>query len=294
MLLLLTLASLAGGCALPRSEAGLHQVITQEIGKPRVGIPQYRCTIGAHRGSSVDFLENTLDAFKAADTNDKYAFIEFDVQYTKDRKMVVFHDRRLLRLFGSLRSVGSSTYAELVEATKGEVCLYTDAMAVLRKRLNIEIKSQGDDEEDRQLADELISDLRQRRRTGSVMISSISPDVLRYINETYPDIPTGKIYWLTRSTYLHLDSLTEGLYGDFEKTQADYLMLHVSNLRNIERLLALKPDGKTIMFWDFEDNMFLVHKDLSDRLWGTSAIKNWFQQMRYGLNKPPLSEESGN
>jgi len=246
----LALAILAVGCALPRHEVGLHEVIQNEMGRPNPEVPEYRCTMGAHRGSSVDFTENTLDAFKAAEADDKYAFIEFDVQYSRDGHIVVFHDRRLLRLFGSLRSVGNSTYAELVEATHGEVCTYEEAMAVVSKRLNIEIKSQGDDEEDRRLADELILDLRQRRRLKQVMISSISAEVIRYINATYPDIPTGKIYWLTRSTYLHLDSLTRGLYKDLEDCQADYLMLHVSNLRNIQRLLDLKPADKTITFWE--------------------------------------------
>jgi hypothetical protein len=49
----------------------------------------------------------------------------------------------------------------------------------------------------------------------------------------------------------------------------------------------LKPSGKTIIFWDFKDNMFLVHKDLSDRVWGDSGFKNWLKQMRYGFLHPP-------
>ena len=30
------------------------------------------------------------------------------------------------------------------------------------------------------------------------------------------------------------------------------------------------------MFWDFDDTMYLVHKDISDRLWGDSGIRHFF------------------
>ena len=73
------------------------------------------------------------------------------------------------------------------------------------------------------------------------------------------------------------------LYGQFAASQADYLLLHVANLRNIEDLVKLKPPGKTIVFWDFDDRMYLVHKDLSDRLWGTGALSEFGRRLRYHL-----------
>ena len=45
--------------------------------------------IGAHRGNSQDYIENTLSALKSAAEEPKYAFIEFDVQYTKDKKIII-------------------------------------------------------------------------------------------------------------------------------------------------------------------------------------------------------------
>jgi glycerophosphoryl diester phosphodiesterase len=287
MLVAVVLAQCAVGCALPRHEIGLDKVLEQELGRSNANVPAYRCTVGAHRGSSVEHMENTLKALKAAEASSKYAFVEFDVQYSADNRIVVFHDLRLWRLFNSLATIGNTAFEELRTLTGGEVCAYEDAMRVMHKRLNIEIKSQGDDEEDARLADELIADLRKRGRLKDVMVSSISSDVIRYISTKYPEVPTGKIYWLTRSTYLHFDALTESLYEEMNEIDADYLMLHVSNLRNIERLLALKPVNKTIIFWDFQDNMFLVHKDSSDRLWGQSRFGNGWNQMRYGFMQPP-------
>lgn len=271
------------GCAVPSYIISLDKVIKQKLGKNRTSIYGYKCTIGAHRGSSVMYRENTLAALKAAEENSKYAFVEFDVQYSKDNKIVVFHDRRLLRLFGSLKSIGETTFAELSNITNGEIAAYSDIMNVLKKKINIEIKSQGDLEEDMRLADEIITDVQIRKRSQDVLISSISKDVIKYINRNYPEIPTGEIFWLTSSTYLPFDSLTKKLYNDFSDSQADYLMLYVANLRNIEALLKFKPIGKTIVFWDFDDKMYIVHKDFSDHLWGDSDVKAFFQFMQYKL-----------
>lgn len=276
-------ALLTAGCAIPGYTISLDKVIKRELGKNRASIYGYRCTTGAHRGSSVEYKENTLAALKAAEKNNKYAFIEFDVQYSKDNKIVVFHDKRLLRLFGSLKSIGETTFAELSNLTNGEIAAYNDVMDVLQKKINIEIKSQGDLEEDRRLADEIITDIQIRKRCNDVLISSISQDAIKYINRKYPEIPTGQIFWLTSSTYLPFDRLTKKLYKDFGDSQADYLMLYVANLRNIEDLLKFKPKGKTIVFWDFDDKMYIVHKDFSDRLWGDSVIKAFFQFMKYKL-----------
>ena len=202
------------GCASP-SSTRLTRVIRDEVGQSRHDIPDYRCTIGAHRGASVEHLENTLAALKAAQNNPKYAFVEFDIQYTADERIVLFHDIRMTRVFGNVRSVGKSTYEELLKAADGDIALYEEAVDVVRKRMNIEIKSQGDEEEDARLADFIIAELRRRGRADDVMISSISPAVIRYINRKYPEWPTGEIYWITSSTFLPFDVLSEGLSESF-------------------------------------------------------------------------------
>lgn len=267
-------------CTSPRHTARLGDVLEHELGRTDKTIAGYRCTLGAHRGASVVHRENTLAALMAAERDPSYAFVEFDVQYTRDNQIVVFHDLTVLRLYGKVRSIGNETYKDLVELTDGEIATYAEVMDVLTKKLNIEIKSQGDPLEDQRLADEVIADLRARRRSREVMISSISSDVIAYIKEAHPDIKTGQIHWLTSSTYLHLDVLTELLYKKLLTTQADYLMLHVANLRNLESLLELKPDDTTIMFWDFDDRMYLVHKDPGDRLWGRGLVSDELRVMR--------------
>lgn len=275
-----TIIFLFSGCSVYRSSMSLDQVLEVE-GKPRRSIYGYRCTVGAHRGASEDFLENTISALMAANNDPQYAFIEFDVQYSKDERIVVFHDKSLLRLFGNLRKISNTDFDKLRDVTKGEIVEYKDVLDVVDKKINIEIKSHGDILMDRKLVDEIVADLRSRMREQDVMLSSISSDVIDYIGAAYPDIPTGQIFWLTSSTYLPFDGLTKSLYSDIIRTQADYLLLHVANLRNIDDLLKLKPKDKTIGFWDFDDKMYIVHKDSSDRLWGESRMKAFSKSLLF-------------
>jgi glycerophosphoryl diester phosphodiesterase len=280
--MIFSFVSIVSGCSLPPYLTSLDDILHKEgiFKRKRYG---YRCTAGAHRGASEEHKENTRTALMAAEENSKYAFIEFDVQFSKDSRIVVFHDKRMLRLYGSLGTIGSQTFAELYKITDGEITAYDEVIGRLKKKLNIEIKSQGDIEEDKRLADEIIADIRARNRDKDVLLSSISGDIIKYVNQNYPDIPTGQVFWLTSSTFLHIESLTKRLYEEINATQADYLMLHVANLHNIEDLLNFKPRGKTIVFWDFDDTMYIVHKDLSDRLWGNSGIKTFLNFLHYRL-----------
>jgi glycerophosphoryl diester phosphodiesterase len=265
---------------MPPYQTSLDQILEQEGINSRVRYG-YRCTAGAHRGSSEEHRENTMAALLAADHNSKYAFIEFDVQYSKDGRIVVFHDKRMLRLYGNLSAIGDMAFAELSKITHGEIAAYDEVIGKLSKKINIEIKSQGDLLEDKRLVDEIIADIQIRNRKNDVLISSISADVIKYVNQNYADIATGQILWLTTSTFLRFEGLTKKLYEEIGATQADYLMLHVANLHNIEDLLKFKPRGKTIVFWDFDDTMYIVHKDMSDRLWGDSAIKEFGKVLQY-------------
>ena len=277
---------LLSGCATRQYTTGLNAVLTQELGENHKGFPKTRCSRGAHRGDSGFYLENSARAIRSARQNPHYAFIEFDVQYSADGRAIVFHDPNLLRVFGRLNKVEKSTYDELRELSDGRIASYEEIMDLAEgKSLNIEVKSQGDEEADRRLVDLIVADVKEREIEDHVMISSISEPAIKYTKEHYPEIATGQIFFLKASTYMHFDFLTAGLYRQLEESQADYLMLHVSNLHNIEDLLRLKPEGKTIMFWSFDNTMYVVHKDSSDRLWGRSGFKTFVDGLGYKMRR---------
>ena len=66
----------------------------------------------AHRGLfNRNYPENSLGAFENAVKNN--FGIELDVQFTKDKKVVVFHDDNLKRMTKDKRNVNELTYKEL-------------------------------------------------------------------------------------------------------------------------------------------------------------------------------------
>ena len=88
----------------------------------------------AHRGlHGGEIPENSLAAFRAA--REKGAGVELDVQFTKDGKLVVFHDRTLLRMCGVDRPVAACTYEEVrtcsLAGTSERIPLLEEVLPVL-------------------------------------------------------------------------------------------------------------------------------------------------------------------
>ena len=258
----LLLSIILAGCVVVRGTVDQCTAVIE------VGRNIYRCTAGAHRGDSSLYTENSPEAIRSARSNPDYAFIEFDVQYSADKIPVVLHDTNLLRTFGHLNKVKKTTFTQLQKLSGGEIATL-DAILDLAagKCINIEIKSQGDDAEDRQLIDDVVKNIHQRGIAKQVLLSSISEEAVAYSKKRYPTLNVGQVCFLEASAWLPFDALTEKLYS----SPADYIMLHRTNLKNIRDLIKLKPADKTLVFWDFSDTMYIVHKDPTDRLWDNST-----------------------
>ncbi len=69
--------------------------------------------IWAHRGCSMNYPENTIQAFLAAARLPGITGIELDVQFTKDRQIVVFHDENVSRVTNGSKNVCDYTLEEL-------------------------------------------------------------------------------------------------------------------------------------------------------------------------------------
>ena len=68
----------------------------------------------AHRGAGLELQEDTLPALELAAKYGAYA-VECDPRYTKDGKLVIYHDNDLMRLAGSPAKVSEITLAEMRE-----------------------------------------------------------------------------------------------------------------------------------------------------------------------------------
>lgn len=74
--------------------------------------------IGAHRGASAYRPENTMSSFKKA-LQLKTDMLELDVQLTKDKKVIVFHDFTLERITNLQGMVKDYSYEELKNVDVG-------------------------------------------------------------------------------------------------------------------------------------------------------------------------------
>ncbi|HHT63427.1 MAG TPA: hypothetical protein GXZ75_07095 [Clostridia bacterium] len=107
-------------------------------------------TFIAHRGihDNKNIFENTIPAF--AEAIKKGYIIELDVSMTKDKKLVVFHDKKLKRLFGIDSYLIDTSYEELAELnfpnTNEKIPQFSDVLSFVDGQvpLLIEIKNEGE------------------------------------------------------------------------------------------------------------------------------------------------------
>ncbi|MBT3404672.1 hypothetical protein HN832_02935 [archaeon] len=235
------------------------------LSTPAISEVSANVVYGAHRGASLEHKENTLDAFEEALDNSKYKFIEFDVTYTKDGEKVVIHQNNIFRRPKNGAVVRDLTYEELQEKFEFHIPTYEEVMDLIAggKPLDIEIKTTGDVEKDNELVESIIEDCEARGILNQIMISSISEDVVNYIEEKYPEIKTGKIYWVTLTSLLPWENICEEVYD----TPADYVLLHGHNVHNFEILMECKPEDKTLMIWYFTDEVYIIQDKAGCNFW---------------------------
>lgn len=150
----------------------------------------------AHRGlyaADQSVPENSLPAFAAA-VSEGYG-VELDVQLTRDKRIVVFHDDTLLRACGADARVDAFTYAEILErmrlfGTEERIPLFDEVLSVLDGRIPVivELKSGGDKFGlcERTLA-------RLREYDGPFCVESFDPFIVRWFRRNAPDFLRGQL-----------------------------------------------------------------------------------------------------
>lgn len=163
-----------------------------------VGRPDYTPLMDhyyAHRGlhdNKTDAPENSMKAFRKA--VDAGYGIELDVQLTKDRIPVVFHDESLKRVCGVDGNVRDYTYEELQQfslcGSKERIPLFSEFLKLVDGKvpLIIEIKIHEDYKTVCQTADELI-----RGYKGDYCIESFNPLAVKWYKEHRPQVIRGQL-----------------------------------------------------------------------------------------------------
>lgn len=149
----------------------------------------------AHRGLYGNGIpENSLSAFRSAFRKGGIG-AELDVQMTKDKQLVVFHDWDLKRMCGIDGSLSDFTYEELhalsLQDTKEKIPLFADALRALGGiPLVCEIKTRQRDgyQELCEAAAELFKTYK-----GSFCVESFHPGVVKWFRDNHPEIIRGHL-----------------------------------------------------------------------------------------------------
>lgn len=148
----------------------------------------------AHRGlfdNEQQIPENSLAAFQAA--KDAGYGVEFDVRFTADRQIVVFHDDTLERMCGDNRRVDECSYEQLQELrlldTNEQIPLLSDVLNLLDNTTVLcEIKNVSD-YFDTSLCKATYAILCQYK--GAYCIESFNPTAVRWFQRNAPKTIRG-------------------------------------------------------------------------------------------------------
>lgn len=149
----------------------------------------------AHRGlhdNQADAPENSMAAFEKA-VSAGYG-IELDVQLTRDRVPVVFHDESLMRVCGIEGNVRDYNYADLMQYplfdSAQHIPRFEDVLEMVdgRTPLIVEIKIHEDADEVCTRADALL-----RAYQGPYCIESFDPRAVQWYRKNRPQIVRGQL-----------------------------------------------------------------------------------------------------
>lgn len=163
---------------------------------PNPGCKRARSYAGisfAHRGlHSENCAENSLEAFdKACHAG---VGIELDVQFTKDKQLVVFHDNDLSRMTGKKALVCDLTLEKLrllrLVTDGSQIPTFDEVLSCVNGRvpLLVEIKSCRDIKQLTVAAAEAL-----RGYKGSYVVESFNPLCLLHLRKKFPEIIRGQL-----------------------------------------------------------------------------------------------------
>ena len=144
-----------------------------------------------HRGAKGYALENTLSSFAKA-LKLGCDMVEFDLRFTKDKEIVVFHDRSLKRMCGVKKKLKDLTLKEVKKLKvkdKERVPTFSEVLDFLGKKvlLDIEIKEKG-------MEELVVEELKKRKLLKNVIVSSFNSRILAKVKFIEPRVETYYLF----------------------------------------------------------------------------------------------------
>lgn len=200
----------------------------------------------AHRGASGSCPENTMAAIKQAIADDAH-WVEIDVQRTADERVVVVHDRDLMRIGKTPLVVTQTPYAKIAGIDVGSWFhpRFSDQRiptleAVLeycmdKIKINIELKYYTWDPFLADRVTEIVDNLNMEKQ---VVIMSLKPEAVEQVKRLRPQWQVG---------LLAASALT-----DLTRMDCDFLAVH-SRMATPAFVRRVHRKGKTVQVWTIND-----------------------------------------
>lgn len=188
--------------------------------------------IMAHRGSSKQAPENSLAAFDLA-IKQNCDYIEFDIQYTKDREIVVFHDTTLKRITGESLKISQLTFDELKQRDIGsyfskqyngeKILLFEEVIRLYKEnvKFNIEIKTEIINEG---IEKDVVKLINLYQIKDICIVTSMNYNVLEKIKQIDPEIKTGYVLNVAIGDFVELKD------ADCFSIQKSYINIDIINM----------------------------------------------------------------
>lgn len=208
----------------------------------------------AHRAGGDLGPENTIKGMQRAEIAGAQAS-EIDVQRTHDGAYVLFHDATAKRSADVDKKITDMTLDEIKKlqvknpfdenAPREEVPTleeYLDALSAIQKteatsddaeKMGVLIELKGKSA-DTQMADYVVSLIHENHLEQTAYVITLDYDLISYVEQTYPEITTGYLYYFT--------------FGDITRADADILIMEEGVARD-EVIEQLHAAGKQAYVW---------------------------------------------
>lgn len=210
----------------------------------------------AHRGlhnNESETPENSMVAFKKA-VEAGYG-IELDIQLTKDKQVVVFHDDFLQRVCGVEGKIADYTYEQLQEfrlcQSEEKIPLFTEVLKLVNGKVPLIVEFKGNNSTDTSLCPIGAKILEQYK--GLYCVESFNPLMVAWYRKNLPGVARGQLserfFSNTKKTALYfvLQNLLLNFY-----TKPDFIAYKWSDRKTLARKLCRGLFGATAVTWTIQ------------------------------------------
>lgn len=209
-----------------------------------------------HRGDTSSYIENTLEAFKSAETLG-YKYIETDLRETKDGKIITFHDANIKRITGSNITINRSSLSDIRmrRLPKNETIPTIDEVLeeLPDSYFNMDLKVSN-------MEEKVIKKIKSHNALDRICLGSFNSKTIKKINVLEPKIITSMgLAQVVKYKFFNIKSNSKLIQipvswngikvitkGFIEKLHNDNLKVHVWTINKeneMQRLIDMGVDG---------------------------------------------------